>query len=142
MKKILVINGPNMNLLGKREPEIYGGVGLDEIAQSLRQKASSMGLFPDFFQSNAEGELIDKIQAAETDYDGIVLNAGAYTHTSLAIRDAILAISKPVVEVHLSNPQAREGFRKHSFLAGAVKGVIAGFGPRSYELALYWFATN
>jgi 3-dehydroquinate dehydratase-2 len=142
MKKILVINGPNLNLLGKREPLLYGNVSLDDVIQSLKQKAGSMGLFLDFFQSNGEGELVDRIQSVEEDYDGAVLNAGAYTHTSLAIRDAVLAISKPVVEVHLTNPSAREHYRKHSYLSGAVVGTIAGFGPKSYELALYWFATN
>jgi 3-dehydroquinate dehydratase-2 len=142
MKKILVLNGPNLNLLGKREPEVYGTATLEEIIQSLKQKAGSMGLFLDFFQSNGEGELVDKLQAVDTDYDGAVLNAGAYTHTSLAIRDAVLAISKPVVEVHLTNPSAREPFRRRSYLSGAVVGTVAGFGPKSYELALYWFAIS
>ncbi|MDR1038614.1 MAG: type II 3-dehydroquinate dehydratase [Deltaproteobacteria bacterium] len=142
MKKILVLNGPNLNMLGKREPEIYGSATLDEINNSLKQKASSMGLMLDFCQSNHEGELVDRIQKLEGDYDGAVLNAGAYTHTSLAIRDALLAVNVPVVEVHLSDPSARECYRRKSFLSGATAGVVAGFGARSYELALYWFAVS
>ncbi|MDR1164658.1 MAG: type II 3-dehydroquinate dehydratase [Deltaproteobacteria bacterium] len=142
MKKILVINGPNLNLLGQREPAIYGGTTLEEINLGLKQKAASMGLVLDFFQTNHEGEIVDRLQKLDGDFDGAALNAGAYTHTSLAIRDAILAIQTPVIEVHLSNPYARESYRQRSFLSGACRGVVGGFGARSYELALYWFATT
>jgi 3-dehydroquinate dehydratase-2 len=142
MKKILVLNGPNLNMLGKREPEIYGTATLEEINQSLKQKAASMGLMLDFCQSNHEGELVDRIQKLEGDFDGAVLNAGAYTHTSIALRDAVLGTPVPVVEVHLSDPTSRESFRRRSYLSGAARGVVSGFGPRSYELALYWFAVS
>ncbi|MDR2353128.1 MAG: type II 3-dehydroquinate dehydratase [Deltaproteobacteria bacterium] len=142
MKKILVINGPNLNLLGKREPQLYGTLTLEDINHTLKQKAGSLGVFLDFFQSNHEGEIIDCLQKIDDNYDGAILNAGALTHTSLAIRDTVLALTKPVIEVHITNPYARESSRKHSFLAGAAHGVIGGFGPRSYELALYWFATS
>ncbi|MDR2612765.1 MAG: type II 3-dehydroquinate dehydratase [Deltaproteobacteria bacterium] len=142
MKKILVLNGPNLNTLGRREPEIYGTLTLDEINNSLKQRATSMGLMLDFHQSNHEGDLVDRIQRLDGDFDGAVLNAGAYTHTSLAIRDAVLASSVPVVEVHLTDPASRECFRRRSYLSGAAKGVVSGFGARSYELALYWFAVS
>jgi 3-dehydroquinate dehydratase-2 len=142
LKKILVLNGPNLNMLGKREPAIYGTATLEEINGSLKQKAGSMGLMLDFFQTNHEGELVERIQKLDGDFDGAVLNAGAYTHTSLAIRDAILASSVPVVEVHLTDPASRESFRRRSYLSGAAKGSISGFGARSYELALYWFAVS
>ncbi|MDR3155234.1 MAG: type II 3-dehydroquinate dehydratase [Deltaproteobacteria bacterium] len=142
MKKILVLNGPNLNMLGKREPEIYGAATLDEINNSLKQKAGSMGLMLDFCQSNHEGDLLDRIQKLDGEYDGAVLNAGAFTHTSIALRDAVLATSVPVVEVHLSDPAARERYRRRSYLSGAAKGVVSGFGARSYELALYWFAVS
>ena len=140
MKKILVINGPNLNLLGQREPDRYGCESLEEVNRELAKLARGMGLGVDFFQSNHEGELVEAIHRAGRDFQGAVLNAAAYTHTSLALRDAVLAIDKPVIEVHLTNPAAREDFRRRSFLAGAVVGVVAGFGPRSYELALRWFA--
>jgi 3-dehydroquinate dehydratase-2 len=142
MKRILVINGPNINMLGKREPSIYGTATLADLNAGLRLKAEAMGISVDFYQSNHEGDLVDKIQSLDEGYQGAVLNAGAYTHTSLAIRDAVLAVEAPVVEVHLSNPHAREPVRHHSFLAGAAAGTVEGFGPRSYELALYWFATG
>jgi 3-dehydroquinate dehydratase-2 len=142
MKKILILNGPNLNMLGKREPDIYGSATLEEINNSLKQKAASMGLMLDFCQSNHEGELVDRIQRLDGDFDGAVLNAGAYTHTSLAIRDAVLAVSVPVVEVHLSDPASRESFRRKSYLSGAAAGSVSGFGARSYELALYWFAVS
>ncbi|MDR2200089.1 MAG: type II 3-dehydroquinate dehydratase [Deltaproteobacteria bacterium] len=141
MKKILVLNGPNMNLLGKRQPEIYGTLTLSQLNGSLRQKAEGMGLAVDFFQSNSEGELIDRIHSLEGEYQGALLNAGAYTHTSVALRDALLAVDVPVIEVHLTDPDSREDFRRRSYLSGAALGVVAGFGPRSYELALYYFAT-
>jgi 3-dehydroquinate dehydratase-2 len=140
MTKILIINGPNLNLLGKREPVLYGRETLEEVNNSLSLIAERLELRVDFFQSNHEGEIVDAIQRVGSDYQGAIINAAAYTHTSLAIRDAILAITKPVIEVHLTNPAAREEFRKRSFLSGAAIGVIAGFGTRSYELALYWFA--
>ncbi|MDR2367119.1 MAG: type II 3-dehydroquinate dehydratase [Deltaproteobacteria bacterium] len=140
MKKILIINGPNLNLLGQREPELYGRETLSDINESLSRLAQKLGLAVDFFQSNGEGELVGAIQRAGAEYDGAILNAAAYTHTSLAIRDAVLAIAKPVVEVHLTNPAGRDGFRAKSFLSGAAVGVVAGFGPRSYALALQWFA--
>ncbi|MDR0621097.1 MAG: type II 3-dehydroquinate dehydratase [Deltaproteobacteria bacterium] len=140
MNKILVINGPNLNLLGQREPERYGYKSLEEINRELAGLAREMGLEVEFFQSNHEGELVEAVQRAGRDFQGAILNAAAYTHTSLALRDAVLAIDKPVVEVHLTNPAAREDFRHRSFLAGATVGLVAGFGPRSYELALRWFA--
>jgi 3-dehydroquinate dehydratase-2 len=142
MKRILVINGPNLNMLGKREPELYGTLTLADVNLGLRQKAEGMGLAVDFYQSNHEGDLVDRIQGLEEEYQGAVINAGAYTHTSLAIRDAVLSVKVPIIEVHLTNTQARESYRKHSFLAGAAIGSIGGFGARSYELALYWFATS
>jgi 3-dehydroquinate dehydratase-2 len=140
MKKILIINGPNLNLLGQREPKIYGHQTLKEINQDLSDLAKKLDLAVDFIQSNHEGELVSALQKAAKEYDGAVINAAAYTHTSLALRDAVLAINIPVIEVHLTNPAAREDFRQRSFLAGAAIGVVAGFGPRSYELALHYFA--
>ena len=138
--KILVINGPNLNLLGLREPDLYGALTLDELNRRLEGLASELGLELDFCQSNHEGELVEAVQSLRvTPYDGAILNAGGYTHTSVALRDAVLASDKPVVEVHLTNPAAREGFRQVSLLAGAARGSIAGFGPLSYELALWWF---
>lgn len=138
--KIAVINGPNLNLLGQREPDHYGSLTLDQINQRLSQEAEGLGLELSFFQSNLEGELVDEIQRAGRETKGAVLNAGAYTHTSVALRDAVLACGVPVVEVHLSNPAAREPFRHVSLLAGACAGSIAGFGWRSYLLALQWLA--
>jgi 3-dehydroquinate dehydratase-2 len=140
MSKILVINGPNLNLLGQREPELYGHKTLADINQGLSVLGRRLGLTVDFFQSNGEGELVEAIQRVGREYDGAVLNAAAYTHTSLAIRDAVLAIDKPVIEVHLTNPAGRDDFRRKSYLSCAAVGVVAGFGPRSYELALLWFA--
>ena len=134
MKKILIINGPNLNLLGKREPGIYGRQSFDEFLKELRQLHSDIEI--DYFQSNVEGELIDKIQECGFDADGIVLNAGAYTHTSIAIHDAIKAVSSPVVEVHISNVHQREEFRHKSMIAAACKGVVCGFGLQSYSLAV------
>jgi 3-dehydroquinate dehydratase-2 len=140
MLKIYVINGPNLNLLGHREPERYGRESLEDINESLRQLGKELGLEVDFFQSNHEGDLVGALQKVNAEYDGALLNAAAYTHTSIALRDAVLAIDKPVIEVHLTNPVAREGFRKKSFLSGVAVGVVAGFGARSYELALRWFS--
>jgi 3-dehydroquinate dehydratase-2 len=140
MKKVLVINGPNINMLGKREPEIYGTHTLDDLNKGLLERAGELGLVVEFFQSNHEGALVDAIQKLdEGGFQGAVLNAGAYTHTSLAIRDAVLAVSAPVIEVHITNPHSRERFRRHSYLSGAAAGAIEGFGFKSYELALYWF---
>ncbi len=136
MKRILVMNGPNLNLLGMREPGVYGTDSYDAVCGRIREKAESLSVEVAFFQSNSEGGLIDALHAAMGEYDGIVLNAGAYTHYSYAIRDAIAAIRLPVVEVHLSNIHAREEFRHTSVIAPVCKGQIAGFGPVSYLLAL------
>jgi 3-dehydroquinate dehydratase-2 len=132
--KIRIINGPNLNLLGKREPEIYGSLGFEEYLPTL--KANFPDLEVDYFQSNIEGELINSIHEAGFTYDGIILNAGAYTHTSVAIGDAVAAITTPVIEVHISNVFARETFRHHSFIAPYAKGIIAGLGLNGYQLAL------
>ena len=136
MKRILVMNGPNLKLLGMREPGVYGTDSYDAVCGRIREKAESLSVEVAFFQSNSEGGLIDALHAAMGEYDGIVLNAGAYTHYSYAIRDAIAAIRLPVVEVHLSNIHAREEFRHTSVIAPVCKGQIAGFGPVSYLLAL------
>ena len=137
MRKVLILNGPNLNLLGSREPEIYGPDTLDDIAAALHEQAAELNLEVDVRQSNHEGHLIDWLQeAASTNAHAVILNAGGFTHTSVALRDAIAAISTPVIEVHLSNPAARESFRRRSLLAGVVKGSISGFGALSYRLAL------
>lgn len=138
--KIQVINGPNLNLLGQREPTHYGNRTLAQIEESLARLGKQLGIDVSFFQSNREGELVDAIQQAGMDCEGVILNAGAYTHTSVAVRDAVAAITAPVVEVHLSNPQAREEFRQVSLLAGVCAGSISGFGEESYSLALLWFS--
>jgi len=135
--KILIINGPNLNLLGKREPSIYGNLTFDEFFSSLKKKYADVELY--YFQSNIEGEIIDKLHEVGFTYDGIILNAGAYTHTSIAIGDAIKGIETPVIEVHISNVYAREKFRHISYIAPNAKGVIAGFGLQGYELALESF---
>ena len=144
--KILVINGPNLNLLGEREPNIYGGDSLQSINEELAKMAADMGHELAFFQSNGEGEIIDSLHAARLDCAGVILNAGAYTHYSYAIRDAIAAIKIPVIEVHLSNVDSREEFRSTSVIASVCKGSIAGFGKYSYALALsaldYCFGDN
>lgn len=137
MKKILILNGPNLNLLGKREPAIYGSLSFVEFFESLKKKYADAELH--YFQSNVEGELINKLHEVGFSFDGIILNAGAYTHTSIAIGDAIKGIETPVVEVHISNVHAREEFRHVSYIAPNAKGVIAGFGLQSYELALESF---
>jgi 3-dehydroquinate dehydratase-2 len=134
MKKFQIINGPNLNLLGKREPTVYGNTSFEAYLDVLRNQYPSCEI--DYFQSNVEGELINKIHEAGFSYDGIILNAGAYTHTSVALLDAIKAVESPVVEVHISNVYTREEFRHHSMISAACKGVIAGFGLKSYELAL------
>ena len=135
MKKIGIINGPNLNLLGSREPDIYGQVSLEMIQHSLEERFRDCCSFT-FFQSNSEGELVDRIQSLAAEVDGLVVNAGAYTHTSVAIRDALLAVGIAFVEVHLSNVFAREGFRHSSTLSDKAVGVICGFGPLGYELAV------
>lgn len=136
MKRIAIINGPNMNLLGRRQPEIYGSRTLDDICEDLRMEFADVDF--EFFQSNHEGSLVDELHRLGYDdpVDGIVLNAGAYTHTSLAIADAIAAIPQPVVEVHMTNVMARETARHHSCLTPVCTGVIAGFGPQVYSLAV------
>ncbi|MGV6832321.1 MAG: type II 3-dehydroquinate dehydratase [bacterium] len=134
MKKLIIINGPNLNLLGKREPEVYGNQTFETFFESLQNQFSDLQL--DYYQSNIEGELIDKIQEVGFDYDGIILNAAAYTHTSVGIGDAIKAIESPVIEVHISNTFAREEFRHHSYISPNAKGVILGFGLDSYRLAI------
>ena len=134
--KILVLNGPNINLTGLREPTHYGSATLDEINSALSEAASSLGIDTVFFQSNHEGDIIDYIHGAIDNYDGIILNAGAYTHYSYAIRDAIAAVKVPTVEVHMSNVHAREEFRHTSVITPVCIGSIAGFGSFSYHLAL------
>lgn len=132
--KILIMNGPNLNLLGVRETVIYGSTSFDDYLQTLKQKYTDIELV--YYQSNIEGELINKLQEVGFSFDGIVLNAGAYTHTSIALLDCIKSITTPVVEVHISNVHAREEFRRHSVISPACKGVIAGFGLHSYQLAI------
>ena len=134
--KILLINGPNLNMLGTREPEKYGSTTLKDIENELAAYAEKFGAELDCFQSNHEGELIDKIQAAKDVYDGIILNAGGYTHTSVALRDAVAAIGIPVVEVHMTNIHAREEFRHISLLSGVCAAQVVGFKAASYRLAL------
>lgn len=136
MKPIFILNGPNLNLIGEREPEIYGSQTLADIEKSLREQAAAAGFEIEFRQSNHEGELVGWIQEARNSACGLILNAGAYTHTSIAILDALRALSIPVAEVHLSNIFKREEFRRHSFVSPAATGTICGFGPRSYHLAL------
>lgn len=138
--KIVIINGPNLNLLGKREPEIYGAKTFENYFEELKNEFSDVELL--YFQSNSEGKLIDKLHEIGFNADGIVLNAGAYTHTSLALADAVRSIPAPVVEVHISNVFQRENVRHHSFLSPAVKGVICGFGLDSYSLAVNFFKKN
>jgi 3-dehydroquinate dehydratase II len=137
MKKIIIINGPNLNLLGKREPTIYGNQTFEQYFEELKSNYSKIDLH--YFQSNHEGAIIDKIHEIGFDYDGIIINAGAYTHTSIAIADALSAIKTPAVEVHISNIHAREAFRHHSFLTSRCKGMICGLGLKGYELALRYF---
>ena len=132
--KILIINGPNLNLLGRREPEVYGSMSFEEYFTSLQNKYPSVSM--DYFQSNVEGEIINKLHDAGFSYDGIILNAGGYTHTSVAIADAVAGIKTPVIEVHISNVHAREEYRHHSLIAKNCKGIITGFGLDSYRLAI------
>jgi 3-dehydroquinate dehydratase-2 len=135
--KIIIINGPNLNLLGKREPEIYGNQTFEDYFEVLKAKYLNMEL--EYFQSNIEGELISKIQDVGFSYDGILLNAAAYTHTSIGIGDAVKAISTPVIEIHISNTFSRETFRHQSFISPNANGIIIGFGLKSYDLALQSF---
>ncbi|HKK12509.1 MAG TPA: type II 3-dehydroquinate dehydratase [Flavobacteriaceae bacterium] len=137
MLKLIIINGPNLNLLGKREPGIYGNLSFTEFLKEVKQKYPDVTI--DHFQSNVEGELINKIQEVGFSYDGIILNAAAYTHTSVGIGDAVKAIETPVVEVHISNTFTREEFRHQSYISPNAKGVILGFGLQSYELAIQSF---
>ncbi|MDD7317777.1 MAG: type II 3-dehydroquinate dehydratase [Prevotella sp.] len=131
---LLIINGPNLNLLGIREQDVYGQENMETCLQALRERFPQVEI--DYYQSNIEGEMIDKMQEVGFTYDGIVLNAGGYTHTSVALRDCIRAITTPVVEVHVSNVHAREEFRRHSMLSAVCVGVICGFGLDSYRLAV------
>lgn len=134
---LIIINGPNLNLLGKREPEVYGNESFESYLDLLKNEFPAVTL--SYYQSNIEGELINKIQEVGFSYDGIILNAGAYTHTSIGIADAIKAITTPVIEVHISNTFSRESFRHQSYISPNVKGVIIGFGLQSYKLALQSF---
>ena len=135
--KIAIINGPNLNLLGKREPEIYGNETFESFFESLKTKFKTVELL--YFQSNHEGAITDKIHEIGFDFDGIILNAGAYTHTSIAIADAVSAITTPVIEVHISNVFSRESFRYNSYISKVAKGSITGLGLQSYKLALLYF---
>ncbi len=135
--KLAIINGPNLNLLRKREPEIYGNQTFEQFFNDLQKKYPQVELT--YFQNNIEGEIINKIHEIGFDFDGIILNAGAYTHTSIAIADAIKSVKTPVIEVHISNTFARETFRHHSYISPVAKGVVLGFGMKSYELALMSF---
>ena len=134
MKHIEIINGPNLNLTGKREPEVYGSTTMEEYLEGLRKHFPEVEI--SYFQSNVEGELIDRIQQVGFRYDGIIVNLGGYSHTSVALRDALLAVPAPKVEVHLSNIFAREDYRHHSFITSACRGMVCGLGLMGYELAL------
>lgn len=137
MKKIIIINGPNLNLLGKREPEIYGSQTFEDVLSDLRADFKDLDI--QYFQSNHEGAIIDKLHEIGFEYDGVILNGGAYTHTSIAIADAIAAIKTPVLEVHISNVHAREEFRHHSYFSAHCVGVIVGLGVKGYHLAVQYF---
>ena len=137
MKKIIIVNGPNLNLLGQRETDIYGNKSFEDFFNDLKNKFSSVKI--EYYQSNIEGEIIDKLQEVGFSLDGIILNAAAYTHTSVGIADAIAAIKTPVIEVHISNIHSREEFRHNSLISKNVKGIVCGFGLQSYELALEAF---
>ena len=136
--RIAIINGPNLNLLGKRETDIYGNMSFEQFLDSLRKKYADMEI--SYFQSNVEGELINELQRVGFDHDGIIFNPGGYTHTSVAIGDTVAAIKSPVIEVHISNVNAREEFRKISHVSGKAAGSIIGLGLKGYELAMEWFA--
>ncbi|MCB4797393.1 type II 3-dehydroquinate dehydratase [Tamlana sp. 62-3] len=137
MKKLIIINGPNLNLLGKREPEIYGSLTFEDYLEDLKSKFPKVEI--SYYQSNVEGELINKLHEVGFSFDGVILNAGAYTHTSIGLGDAIKGIETPVVEVHISNTFGRESFRHQSYISPNAKGVILGFGMLSYELAIKSF---
>ncbi|KQS31327.1 type II 3-dehydroquinate dehydratase [Dyadobacter sp. Leaf189] len=137
MKKILILNGPNLNLLGKREPTIYGSQSFEDYFETL--KGTFPGVELHYFQSNHEGALIDKIHEVGFTFDGIIINAGGLTHTSIALADALSSVRTPAIEVHISNIHARESFRHHSYLTSRCKGMICGLGLRGYELAVRWF---
>ena len=134
--KIMLLNGPNLNMLGVREPEMYGMDTLDDIRALCLDKGAALGVEVDFRQSNSEGELVGWIQSARGDHAGVIINPAAYTHTSIAIMDALIAVELPVIELHLSNPLRRELFRRHSYVSEVARGVICGFGGHGYELAL------
>ncbi len=136
MTRVLVLHGPNLNLLGRREPEVYGSLTLEEIDRRIAERAAELDIEVESAQSNLEGELVDLIQGADGRFEAIVLNPGGYSHTSVAIRDAVASVSVPTIEVHISNPAAREPFRHTDVVGGACVGVISGFGWRSYLLAL------
>lgn len=138
-KLIYVLNGPNLNLLGKRQPEIYGSETLADVEARVRAKAATLGLEIEFFQSNYEGAIVEKIHEAREKADGILINPAAYTHTSVAILDALNAFDNPVVELHISNVHKREAFRHHSYVSGRADAVMAGFGTLGYEMALEYF---
>lgn len=137
MKKILILNGPNLNLLGKREPGVYGNQSFEDYFETLKNTFPEIELH--YFQSNHEGAMIDKIHEVGFSFDGIVINAGGYTHTSIALADALSAVTTPAVEVHISNIHARESFRHHSYLTARCKGMICGLGLKGYELAVRYF---
>ncbi len=137
MKKLIIINGPNLNLLGKREPEIYGTNSFEDFFKGLKEEYKTVELA--YYQSNIEGEIIDKLHEVGFEYDGVILNAAAYTHTSIGIGDAVKGIKTPVIEVHISNVHSREDFRHISYIAANAKGVITGFGLQSYKLAIQSF---
>ena len=139
MKKILVIHGPNLNLLGQREPDIYGKTSIESINAALTKLAKANKVSLEIFQSNHEGAMIDKIHETGFSFDGIVINAGGYTHTSIALADALSAVTTPAVEVHISNIHARESFRHHSYLTSRCKGMICGLGLKGYEMAIRYF---
>ncbi|KAK7025325.1 Catabolic 3-dehydroquinase 1 [Paramarasmius palmivorus] len=142
-RKILLINGPNLNLLGTREPSVYGAETLADVVSKAKSQASTLGVDLDDFQSNHEGEIVDRIQQGRGDgVSGVIINAGAYTHTSVAIRDALLSVGVPFVEVHVSNVHAREPFRHHSYLSDKAVAIIVGFGVKGYEYALDFVATS
>ena len=136
MKKILVINGPNLNLLGVRQPDIYGKDTLNDINAEIQAKVDEIGLTCEFFQSNSEGDIVDKIQEVAKGFDGCIINAAAYSHYSYAIRDAISCVDKPFIEVHMSNIYARDEFRQHSVISAVCNGQVCGFGKQSYILAV------
>lgn len=141
-KQILVLNGPNLNMLGTREPEIYGSKTLDDVAKECQEVAADFDMTVEFKQSNNESELVDWIQQARDEYSGIIINAGAYTHTSVAIRDALLNLDIPIIEVHISNIFKREEFRHHSYISDVAEGMICGLGTKGYSLAVQALANQ